>query len=181
MSGSYILALDQGTTSSRAMLFDRVGRALGQLNRTFRQIYPQPGWVEHDPSEIWNTQIGAARELMAQKGVAPAEIAAIGITNQRETTILWDRATGEPVHNAIVWQCRRTAGYCDELKARGWSSPITPATRGALLGVFTQARQTVEGAIEAVLANKAGSQDALDKAAKTIDASLQQYNATVGK
>jgi len=117
---TYILALDQGTTSSRAILFDRQARVRAQAQREFRQIYPQPGWVEHDPLEIWESQLAVAREAVASAGVTPAQIAAIGITNQRETTVVWDRATGAPVHNAIVWQCRRSAPLCDALKAGGW-------------------------------------------------------------
>jgi len=114
-----ILALDQGTTSCRAILFDHLGKALSIAQKEFRQIYPQAGWVEHDPCEIWNTQIGVAREALAMAGAKAGDIAAIGITNQRETTIVWDRRTGEPVHNAIVWQDRRTADFCDELKRSG--------------------------------------------------------------
>lgn len=131
----FILALDQGTTSSRAILFDHDGRSIGQLNQEFRQIYPQPGWVEHDPVEIWTTQISVAKRLLAEKGVSPGDIAAIGITNQRETTVVWDRNTGEPVHNAIVWQCRRTAGYCDELKSRGWAEKVREKT-GLVLDAY---------------------------------------------
>jgi glycerol kinase len=116
MTQKYVLALDQGTTSSRAILFDAAGRGMGVAQQEIRQIYPRPGWVEHDPMEIWGTQSGVAREVLEKLGVAPAEVAAIGITNQRETTIVWDRATGRPVHNAIVWQCRRTADICDQLK-----------------------------------------------------------------
>ncbi len=115
----YILALDQGTTSSRAMLFDRAARVVSVAQREFRQIYPQPGWVEHDPLEIWESQLAVAREALATAGIAATQIAAVGITNQRETTILWDRATGKPVHNAIVWQCRRSAPLCEALKAGG--------------------------------------------------------------
>ncbi len=114
-----ILALDQGTTSCRAILFDHLGKALSIAQKEFRQIYPQAGWVEHDPCEIWNTQIGVAREALAMAGAKAGDVAAIGITNQRETTIVWDRRTGEPVHNAIVWQDRRTADFCDELKRSG--------------------------------------------------------------
>ncbi|MGE5589148.1 MAG: glycerol kinase GlpK [Bacillota bacterium] len=128
MSEKFVLALDQGTTSSRAILFNQDGQSIGQLNQEFRQIYPKPGWVEHDPMDIWNTQIGVAKKLMEGKGVTPADLVAIGITNQRETTVVWDKATGEPVYNAIVWQCRRTAGYCDELKAKGWSEKIRGKT-----------------------------------------------------
>ncbi len=122
---TYILALDQGTTSSRAILFDRAARVVSAAQREFRQIFPRPGWVEHDPREIWESQLGVAREAMAAVGARADQIAAIGITNQRETSIVWDRATGAPVHNAIVWQCRRSAGLCDALKARG----LEPAVR----------------------------------------------------
>ncbi|HOG06686.1 MAG: glycerol kinase GlpK [Syntrophales bacterium] len=115
----YILALDQGTTSSRAILFDRAGAVRAVAQKEFRQIYPKPGWVEHDPTEIWATQIGVAAEAMTTAGISGADIAAIGITNQRETTVLWDRRTGQPVYNAIVWQDRRTADLCDALKAEG--------------------------------------------------------------
>jgi len=115
----YILALDQGTTSSRAILFDRQGQPLASAGHPIRQIYPQSGWVEHDPQEIWQSQLTSAREVLAAAGARASQVAAIGITNQRETTILWDRQTGEPLANAIVWQCRRTAPLCKELKARG--------------------------------------------------------------
>ncbi len=113
--GSFILALDQGTTSSRAILFDRSGRVAAMAQQTFPQHYPQPGWVEHDPMSIWESQRSVAAQALRKRG-PDARIAGIGITNQRETTIVWDKATGEPVYNAIVWQCRRTAGICDELK-----------------------------------------------------------------
>ncbi len=116
---SYILALDQGTTSSRAIVFDRAGAIRAVAQKEFKQIFPQPGWVEHDASEIWATQSGVAAEVIARAGIAVKDIAAIGITNQRETTVLWDRATGVPVCNAIVWQDRRTAVACDALKAAG--------------------------------------------------------------
>jgi glycerol kinase len=115
----YVLALDQGTTSSRAILFDREGRALATAARPIRQIYPHSGWVEHDPLEIWETQLETAGEALAAAAVPASRVAAIGITNQRETTILWDRRTGEPVANAIVWQCRRSAPLCQSLKDRG--------------------------------------------------------------
>jgi glycerol kinase len=106
---TYILALDQGTTSSRALIFDERGAIRAAAHREFGQIFPQPGWVEHDPEEIWATQLAVATEALAGAALRPADIAAIGISNQRETTIVWDRATGRPVHNAIVWQDRRTA------------------------------------------------------------------------
>ncbi len=117
----YVLALDAGTTSNRAMLFDAAGHAVSSAQNEFAQIYPRPGWVEHDAMEIWATQLGAASEALARVGAKAEDIAAIGIANQRETTVVWDRATGEPVCNAIVWQCRRTAQYCDALKAQGLS------------------------------------------------------------
>ena len=117
--GTYLLSLDQGTTSSRAILFDREQNILGVAQKEFTQFYPREGWVEHDPMEIWSSQYGVMMEVIAQSGVNPAEIAAIGITNQRETTILWDRATGRPIYNAIVWQCRRTAELVDRLRADG--------------------------------------------------------------
>jgi len=116
---SYILALDQGTTSSRAILFDREGGIKGVAQREFRQIFPQPGWVEHDPLEIWTSQAGVAVEVLAGAGVRARDVAAIGITNQRETTIVWDRWTGEPIANAIVWQDRRTSDACDRLRSEG--------------------------------------------------------------
>ena len=128
MKKSYILALDQGTTSSRAVIYDRDGVVVKIAQNEFSQIYPQAGWVEHDPMEIWGSQRGAASEVMAATGISPEEIAAIGITNQRETTIVWDKATGRPVYNAIVWQCRRTASICDELKAAGLEETIRENT-----------------------------------------------------
>lgn len=115
----YILALDQGTTSSRAIVFNRNGELLTIAQKEFPQIFPQPGWVEHDANEIWSSQIGVANEALARIGIRASDIAAIGITNQRETTLVWDRKTGKPIHNAIVWQDRRAAAYCDELKTAG--------------------------------------------------------------
>ncbi len=115
----YILALDQGTTSSRAILFDRAGRICGRAQQEFDQIFPHPGWVEHDANQIWTSQLAVAREVLRAQQVLPSEIAAIGITNQRETTVIWDRATGEPIANAIVWQDRRTADNCAALEAQG--------------------------------------------------------------
>ena len=124
----YILALDQGTTSSRAILFNSYGAIVGKGQKEFRQIYPQPGYVEHDPVEILESQLYAMREAVAQAGITPNEIAAIGITNQRETTVAWDAQTGLPVGNAIVWQCRRTAPFCEELKERGLEEYIHQTT-----------------------------------------------------
>ena len=126
--GPYLLALDQGTTSSRAILFDREQRICAISQKEFTQFYPREGWVEHDAMEIWSTQYGVMMEAIAQSGAAAGEIAAIGITNQRETTILWDRETGRPIHNAIVWQCRRTAPLVDGLLERGLGPYIQTTT-----------------------------------------------------
>lgn len=128
MEKKYILSFDQGTTSSRAILFDKNGNIVSVAQREFTQIFPQPGWVEHDPNEIWQSQIEVAREAVAKANIQPREIAAIGITNQRETAIVWDRETGKPIYNAIVWQDRRTAGFCDELKARGLEAYVKENT-----------------------------------------------------
>ncbi len=124
----FILALDQGTTSSRAMVFDHAGAVRAIAQRELRQIFPQPGWVEHDPMEIWDSQLAVAREALAKAGLAARDIAAIGITNQRETTVVWDRVTGVPIHNAIVWQDRRTADHCEALKAEGHGEDTTHRT-----------------------------------------------------
>ena len=132
---SFVVALDQGTTSSRAILFNRAAEIVARAQYPFRQIYPQPGWVEHDPMEIWATERRALAEVVDSAHIDPKQIAAIGITNQRETTILWDRRTGEPVHNAIVWQCRRTAGICDRLTADGLGETVTERT-GLLIDAY---------------------------------------------
>ena len=127
----YILALDQGTTSSRAILFDREGNVCGSAGREFKQYYPQPGWVEHDPEEIWQSQRSVAEQVLAEgakDGVSADEIGAIGISNQRETVVLWDRATGKPLSNAIVWQCRRTASMCDLIRKEGFGRVIHEKT-----------------------------------------------------
>jgi glycerol kinase len=125
---TYLLALDQGTSSSRSIVFHADGRIVAAAQRELRQIYPQPGWVEHDPREIWNTQLATAREALTQAGLTARDIAAIGITNQRETTVLWNRRTGEPLHNAIVWQDRRTAPECTALKAAGHEPTVQRKT-----------------------------------------------------
>ncbi len=124
----YLLALDQGTTSSRAILFDLAGAPLASAQQEFTQHYPQPGWVEHDPLEIWQTQRDVVQTVLHQAGIGSADVTALGVTNQRETTILWDRASGEPVYNAIVWQCRRTAPLCDRIKADGFDTAIRAKT-----------------------------------------------------
>ena len=124
----YIMALDQGTTSSRCILFDKSGNICSVVNKEFKQIYPQPGWVEHDANEIWDTTLEVARAAMAKLNVKAADVAAIGITNQRETTVVWDKETGEPIANAIVWQCRRTSDIIDGLVRDGWSDKIREKT-----------------------------------------------------
>ncbi len=124
----FVLSLDQGTTSSRAIVFDKTGNIVAVAQKEFTQIFPQPGWVEHDANEIWSTQLGVAAEAIAKAGLNAGDIASIGITNQRETTVLWDRSTGQPVYNAIVWQDRRTAGYCDWLKQEGYADQIRTKT-----------------------------------------------------
>ncbi|WEK19202.1 MAG: glycerol kinase GlpK [Candidatus Pedobacter colombiensis] len=134
----FILSFDQGTTSSRAIVFNKEGSIVSIAQKEFEQIYPQPGWVEHNASEIWTTQISVATEAIVKAGITPTDIAAIGITNQRETTVLWDRKTGEPLYNAIVWQDRRTSGYCDELKAKGMAKTIQEKT-GLILDAYFSA------------------------------------------
>ena len=128
MSEQYILSLDQGTSSSRAIVFDHDGEIKAVAQQEFRQIFPQPGWVEHHPQEIWTSQASVIAGAIASAGINGLDIAAIGITNQRETTIVWDRETGQPVYNAIVWQDRRTASYCDALKAEGKTEFIREKT-----------------------------------------------------
>jgi glycerol kinase len=125
---TYLLALDQGTSSSRSIVFDRDGRIVAQAQREFRQIYPQPGWVEHDPMEIWHTQLATAREALAQSRLSASDIAGIGITNQRETTVVWNRRSGRPIAPAIVWQDRRTEPLCAELRAEGWADRLQQRT-----------------------------------------------------
>lgn len=125
---TYIMALDCGTTSARCILFDHGGNVKGAAQKDIRQIYPQPGWVEHDPMQIFTAQLGAAQEVLRKTGVSARDVAAIGIANQRETAIVWDKNTGEPMYNAIVWQCRRTAQYCDELKSKGLAEKFRQKT-----------------------------------------------------
>jgi glycerol kinase len=147
----YILALDQGTTSSRAIIFDEKGSIICTAQKEFTQIFPQPGWVEHDANEIWSTQLGVAAEAITKAGLSPENIAAIGITNQRETTVVWERATGKPVYNAIVWQDRRTAAFCDELREKGLDKMIQEKT-GLIVDAYFSASKVkwildnVEGA-----------------------------------
>lgn len=149
----YVMALDAGTTSNRCILFDHGGKICSVAQKEFTQIFPKAGWVEHDAGEIWSTQLGVAVEAMAKVGASAKDIAAIGITNQRETTIVWDKETGEPVYNAIVWQCRRTSGYCDSLKEKGLVEKIRSKT-GLVIDAYFSATKlkwildNVEGARE---------------------------------
>jgi glycerol kinase len=153
MSKKYIMALDQGTTSSRAILFDKQGAVVALSQKEFTQFYPQDAWVEHNPMEIWGSQSGVMREVLETNSIRPEEICAIGITNQRETTIVWEKSTGKPIYNAIVWQCRRTSDICDDLKARGYEKVIKEKT-GLLLDAYFSATKIkwildhVEGARE---------------------------------
>ena len=133
--GKYILALDQGTTSSRAILFDSEQNILAIRQHELTQHYPHEGWVEQDPMEIWSTQYAAMLEVLAAADVSPSDVAGIGITNQRETTIVWDKNTGRPVYNAIVWQCRRTSDFCTNLVERGYADEIRAKT-GLLIDAY---------------------------------------------
>ena len=153
MSKKYIMALDQGTTSSRAILFDKEGNIIATSQKEFTQIYPKPGWVEHNAMEIWGSQSGVMREVLETNSISPNEIAAIGITNQRETTIVWDKNTGKPIYNAIVWQCRRTSEICDEIEANGYKDMIKDKTGLILDAYFSGTKikwilDNVEGARE---------------------------------
>lgn len=174
---NYILAIDAGTTSSRAIIFDRSGTVIAVSQQEFKQIYPKPGWVEHDPLEIWNTQLHAIRDVVNKAGIDVAEISAIGITNQRETTVVWDKETGVPIYNAIVWQCRRTAPICDKLRKKGLEKKIKKTTGLVLDAYFSGTK------IKWILENVNGAEK---KAAKgklifgTIDSWLL-YKLTGGK
>ncbi len=155
----YIMALDAGTTSNRCILFDHEGRICSMAQKEFRQIFPQPGWVEHDANEIWSTQLGVAVEAMSKIGATASDIAGIGITNQRETVIVWDKETGEPVYHAIVWQCRRTSELADELKKRGLEDTIRSKTGLTIDAYFSATKlkwilDHVEGAREKAEAGK---------------------------
>ncbi len=149
----YILSFDAGTTSSRAIIFDKKGQIINVAQKEFQQIYPKAGWVEHDPMEIWASQSGVAREVLEKSAIRPDQIVGIGITNQRETTIVWDKNTGKPIYNAIVWQCRRTASYCERLKEKGWIDKIRDKT-GLVVDAYFSATKiawildNVEGARE---------------------------------
>lgn len=165
----YILSLDQGTTSSRSLVFDKKGNSISQAQKEFRQIYPQPGWVEHDANEIWSTQFGTMAEAVAKAGINMKQIAAIGITNQRETTVVWDKKTGQPVYNAIVWQDRRTAAFCDALKSAGKAAVIRQKT-GLIIDAYFSATK-----LKWILDNVSGARDRAAKgelAFGTIDSWL---------
>jgi glycerol kinase len=155
--GNFILALDQGTTTSRAIVFDANGQIVSMAQLPFRQIYPQPGWVEHDPMEIWETQRLAAAEALRKSGLTADDVAGIGVTNQRETTIVWEKATGKPIYNAIVWQCRRTAEVCDELKRQGKAELITSRT-GLLIDAYFSGTK-----IQWILDHVAGSRERAER------------------
>ncbi|BDR72929.1 glycerol kinase [Clostridium tetani] len=173
----YVMALDQGTTSSRCIIFNERGLIVSVAQREFKQIYPKGGWVEHDPMEIWATQFSVATEAMAKANIEASEIASIGITNQRETTIVWDKRTGLPVYNAIVWQCRRTAQICDELKEKGLTETIRNKTGLVLDAYFSGTK------IKWILDNVAGAREEAEKGNLifgTVDTWLI-WNLTKGK
>ncbi|MBR0154987.1 MAG: hypothetical protein IJM22_02825 [Treponema sp.] len=153
----YIMALDAGTTSNRCILFNKKGEICSVAQREFKQIYPKPGWVEHDANEIWSTQFGVVAEAMAKIGAEAKDIAAIGITDQRETTIVWDKNTGEPVYNAIVWQCRRTSEYCDSLKAKKLEKKIQQKT-GLIIDAYFSATK-----LKWILDNVKGARERAEK------------------
>ena len=174
---NYIMALDAGTTSNRCILFNKAGEMCSVAQKEFTQYFPKPGWVEHDANEIWTTQLGVALSAMNEVGASAEDIAAIGITNQRETTIVWDRDTGEPVYHAIVWQCRRTAGLCEELKAEGWSDYIKNNT-GLVIDAYFSATK-----IHWILQHVEGAQERAEKGELlfgTVDSWLV-WNLTKGK
>jgi len=173
----YLMAFDQGTTSSRCILFDKGGNIKSVAQKEITQIFPQSGWVEHDPMEIWSSQISVATEAKAKIGANAAEIAAIGITNQRETTIVWNKATGKPVYNAIVWQCRRTSEYCDTLKASGFDKTIKQKT-GLVVDAYFSATK-----VRWILENVPGARQAAEKGELlfgTVDSWII-WNLTKGK
>jgi len=177
MQGKYILSLDQGTTSSRAILFDNQGAIAAVAQKEFHQIYPQPGWVEHDPMEIWSTQASVAAEVIIKAGLDGGRIAAIGITNQRETTIVWDRESGKPVHNAIVWQDRRTSATCDQLKQQGYG-PLVQEKTGLVIDAYFSGTK-----IKWILDNVPGAREKANKgqlAFGTVDTWLI-WNFSKGK
>jgi glycerol kinase len=177
MEERFILSLDQGTSSSKAILFDHNGKIRARAQKEYEQIYPQPGWVEHNPVDIWSTQIAVASEVIAQLGIVPESIAGIGISNQRETTIIWDRKTGKPIYNAIVWQDHRTADYCDQLKRDGYG-PLVKEKTGLEIDAYFSATK-----IKWLLDNVPGAKikaEAGELAFGTVDTWLI-WNLTYGK
>ena len=173
----YIVALDQGTTSSRAIVFDHEQNIVSVGQKEFSQIYPQPGWVEHDPMEIWATQYGVLQEALIKAGITMADVAGVGITNQRETTIVWEKDTGKPIYNAIVWQCRRTADLCDKLKEEGWADYIQ-STTGLVIDAYFSATK-----ISWILDHVPGARERAEKGELlfgTVDSWLV-WNLTGGK
>ncbi|MES1215003.1 MAG: glycerol kinase GlpK, partial [Bacteroidota bacterium] len=177
MSSTFILALDQGTTSSRSLIFDKQGNITGSAQKEFKQIFPQPGWVEHDAEEIWSTQFGTMAEAVANAKITINQVAAIGITNQRETTVVWERSTGKPVYNAIVWQDRRTSAYCDELKAAGHAKKVQEKT-GLIIDAYFSGTK-----VKWILDNVPGAREKAEKgelAFGTIDSWLV-WKLTGGK
>ena len=173
----YIVALDQGTTSSRAIVFDHEQNIVSVGQKEFSQIYPQPGWVEHDPMEIWATQYGVLQEALIKAGITMADVAGVGITNQRETTIVWEKDTGKPIYNAIVWQCRRTADLCDTLKEEGWADYIQ-STTGLVIDAYFSATK-----ISWILDHVPGARERAEKGELlfgTVDSWLV-WNLTGGK
>ena len=173
----YVLALDQGTTSSRAILFDHSGSVKGLAQKEFKQHFPKPGWVEHDPEEIWTTQAAVANEVLSKFGVESRAVVAIGITNQRETTVVWDRETGEPIHHAVVWQDRRTAEFCDELKNKNLG-PVIQEKSGLVIDAYFSATK-----VKWILENVEGARDKAEQgklAFGTVDSWLV-WNLTDGK
>ena len=153
----YIMAMDAGTTSNRCILFNKKGQVCSVAQREFTQYFPHPGWVEHDADEIWACQLGVAVEAMNKIGASAEDIAAIGITNQRETAIVWDRKTGEPVYNAIVWQCRRTSEYCDSLKEKGLTEKFRQKT-GLVIDAYFSATK-----IKWILDNVPGARERAER------------------
>ena len=177
MAETYVMALDEGTSSARAILFDRASNIVAIAQREFRQIYPKPGWVEHDANEIWATQLSVAREALQKAGISASQVAAIGITNQRETSVVWDRATGIPLHNALVWQDRRTSVICDHLKERGLEGYVKENTGLVIDAYFSGTK------IAWVLDNVPGARERAERgelAAGTIDSWLI-WNLSGGK
>ena len=177
MNKKYIISMDAGTTSNRAIIFDHDLNIAGIAQREFRQIYPRPGWVEHDAGEIWETQQAVLKKVIKENNISTSEVAALGITNQRETTVIWDRKTGKPIANAIVWQDRRTAGYCESLKQNGYSKVIRQKTGLVIDAYFSGTK------IKWILDNVKGIRERAEKgelAFGTIETWLA-WNLTGGK